>query len=392
MASKPPPAFDEDLYGDELLLDPCGAYHAIRELGSAVWLSQHNMWAVGRFDDVRTALKADTALISGRGVAANEALNARQAPITLTSDGDVHLRRRNVMIQPLLPASLKTLRTDIETEAGRLVEQLATGEKFEAVSRFASHLPISIVAELVGLDDGGRANMLGWASATFNALGVMNDRGMASMPTLLDLRGYVQSLDRTGMKPGAWAARLFEAAERGEISPDEAKAMVIDYVVPALDTTILATAHMLWLLATAPAAYDALRVEPGLVPSVVNEAVRLASPIRSFTRFAVDDIQVGDAIIPKGSRALVLFASANRDERHYSDPDSFDIRRNPRDHVGWGHGAHVCAGMHLARLEMEALLTALVQHVGRITIGKPVCIKNNVLQGFERLPAAFHPV
>jgi cytochrome P450 len=122
---------------------------------------------------------------------------------------------------------------------------------------------------------------------------------------------------------------------------------------------------------------------------VVNETVRLASPIRGFTRQAAHDFQIGDSTIPKGARALILFASANRDERRYANPDKFELSRNPRDHVGWGHGPHTCAGMHLARLEMEVLLGSLVKHIASIEVGKPVLLRNNVLQGFERLPAKF---
>jgi cytochrome P450 len=86
---------------------------------------------------------------------------------------------------------------------------------------------------------------------------------------------------------------------------------------------------------------------------------------------------------------LILYASANRDERHYDRPEVFVVDRNPRDHVGWGHGPHVCAGMHLARLEMEVLLGELVRQVERIEVGTPERLRNNVLQGFTALPTRF---
>ncbi len=105
---------------------------------------------------------------------------------------------------------------------------------------------------------------------------------------------------------------------------------------------------------------------------------------------ARDDFEVGGQTIPKGVRVLILYASANRDERRYETPDAFIVTRNPRDQVGWGHGAHTCVGMHLARLEMEVLLTALVRHVGRIEVDEPERLLNNVLQGFTTLPTRFH--
>ncbi|HEY4345584.1 MAG TPA: cytochrome P450 [Parvibaculum sp.] len=384
------PGFWGDLYGRAALRDPYPAYRKIRDRGPAVWMPRRRMWAIGRYDDVKAALRADDVLISGQGVAANNVVNSRSMPITLTSDGDVHTRRRRALMQPLMPAPLKDLRPRLEAEADRLVHSLTTGTPFDAMTSFAAHLPVTVVAELVGLNEEGRAQMLRWAASTFNVLGVLNARGLAAMPDLIKLSRYVQTLRRETVAPGGWAEKLFDAAERGEISAAEANAMVIDYVAPALDTTILATGHMLWLLANVPCAYDALRAEPELIPAVVNESVRLASPIRGFTRYAAADLELGETVIPKGSRALILFASANRDERHYPNPDEFDMRRNPRDQLGWGHGAHTCVGMHLARLEMEVLLASLVRQVARIETGAPTLTRNNVLQGFEKLPATFH--
>jgi cytochrome P450 len=382
--------YSGDLYSQAALRDPYPAYRAIRDRGSAVWMPRRQMWAVGRFEDVRGALRAGDVLISGKGVAANDMLNAVVMPITLTSDAEVHDRRRQVLIEPLAPAPLRDLRPRLESVADDLVAELADGRRFEAVARFVAHLPLTVVAELVGLNPAGREQMLRWAAATFDALGVMNARGQAALPRLFELTAFSQGLERATVAPGGWAARLFDAADRGDLSVAEAKAMVIDYVGPALDTTILATGHMLWRLATTPGAFETLRSDPGLIPGVVNESVRLASPIRGFTRYAAEDFELGGSTIPKGDRVLVLYASANHDERRYERPDAFDVRRNPRDHVGWGHGPHSCVGMHLARLEMEVLLSRLVDRVERIEVGRPLPLWNNVLQGFRALPARFH--
>jgi cytochrome P450 len=156
----------------------------------------------------------------------------------------------------VLPGPLKALRPRLEAEAERLVDGLATGATFDAIQSFASHLPVTVVGELVGLNEDGRRNMLRWAAATFDVLGVMNARGIAAMPQVIELGGYIQRLDRNAVEPGGWAAQLFDAADHGDLSPEEARAMIIDYVGPALDTTILATGHMLWRLATTPHAYD----------------------------------------------------------------------------------------------------------------------------------------
>ncbi|HEY0649568.1 cytochrome P450 [Phenylobacterium sp.] len=386
-----PAVFQGDLYARAALRDPYPLYERLRAMAPAVWMPKRRMWAIARYDDVRAALRAADVLVSGRGVAANDTVNRLSSPVTLTSDGEAHDRRRLTLIQPLTPAPLKDLRPRLEAEAANLVDGLADGRTFEAMSTFAAHLPVTIVAELVGLDAWARARMLKWAAAAFNSLGVMNLRGLAAVPVMQGLGRYVRNLDRQGVTPGGWADRLFDAADRGDISRTEARAMIIDYVAPALDTTILATGQMLWRLATTPGAYDAVRADPSLIPGVVNEAVRMGSPIRGFTRYAAKPFELDGAAIPAGDRALILFASANRDPDKYRDPDRFDVARNPRDHVGWGHGTHTCVGMHLARLEMEILLATLVQRVERIETDRPTPAWNNVLQGFARLPARLVP-
>ena len=121
-----------------------------------------------------------------------------------------------------------------------------------------------------------------------------------------------------------------------------------------------------------------------LISSAVNEAVRLESPIRGFTRVAVKGCGARWHAAAAGSRVLVPYASANRDERKWERPEKFDVRREAHDHLGFGVGAHVCAGMHLARLEIadDGLCAAMC----RFDVGEPVPAVNDVLRGFARLP------
>ncbi|MEM6682618.1 MAG: cytochrome P450, partial [Pseudomonadota bacterium] len=350
----------------------------------------NDLYAITHFDTVRAALRAGDVLISGKGVAANDVINSAANEATITSDGATHKHRRSILMRPLTPKSLKAVASRIDESADALVKRLVAGGVFCGVRDFAQHLPVSIVAELVGLEETGRENMLEWAAATFDALGPMNDRTASALPVALGLLKYVQDLGPDQVRPGGWAGAILAALEAGEITPGEAGLMIVDYTAPSLDTTILATAHMLWRLAVTPGAFAVLKKDPKLISSAVNESVRLASPVRSFTRFAASDYVCDAGTIPARARVSVLYASANWDDQHYEAAEVFNVNRNPRDHMGWGHGPHLCAGMHLARLEMEALLRALVAHVERIEVDKPTPIVNNILQGFAVLPTTLH--
>jgi cytochrome P450 len=123
------------------------------------------------------------------------------------------------------------------------------------------------------------------------------------------------------------------------------------------------------------------------LPNAVNEVLRYESPLRAFSRKVPQGSVIGDVSIPPGARVLVLYASANRDEREWTDPGSFDIRRDANRQLGFGHGAHACAGQGLARLEMQAMLGALMSRVSRIDLtGRPTWSVNNVIRCHERLP------
>jgi cytochrome P450 len=164
-----------------------------------------------------------------------------------------------------------------------------------------------------------------------------------------------------------------------------------DYLGPALDTTIFATGHLIHRLATTPGAWDRLRDTPALVPGAINEAVRLDSPIRSFTRLAPRGATIGGQAVPAGARLLVLYGSANRDERVWEAPERYDPGRRLGAQMGFGHGIHRCAGAQLARLEMRALLEAMLPRVAAIETGPPEPALNNLLNGFRALPARFRP-
>ena len=158
------------------------------------------------------------------------------------------------------------------------------------------------------------------------------------------------------------------------------------YIIPSLDTTILAKGHLLMHLRANPEQWQMLKRRPELIPEAVLETVRLDSVLRWFSRVALNGYDLDGFVIPAGARVMLLYGAANRDERRYIDPDVFDITRDARDQLAWGTGPHICAGMHLARMEMEVMLEALVESAVEITIGAPRMLLNAGLYGYRELP------
>ncbi|UPJ65494.1 cytochrome P450 [Bradyrhizobium sp. 191] len=381
------PIYDVDLYSDEVLRDPYPHYKALRELGAVVWLPRNGLHAVARFEDVRAALRNPAVFSSAQGVAANDHVNTISRGTTLASDAPLHDRLRAIIAAPLLPRALEEIAPEIRTEARWLVDELVDRGQFDAVSDLAQHLPLTIVSKLVGLEDHGRSSMLRWAAATFNVLGSMNARACTALKDVQEMRAYLGGDEIRGrLRSGSWGDRIFAAADRGEVEPERCPVLMRDYLGPSLDTTIFATANLVLLFGRHPAQWDLVRNDPPLIPNAINEALRLESPVRGFTRHLAADATIGGLTIPRESRLLLLYASANRDEQKWQDPERFDVKRRANDHLGFGNGTHMCAGLHLARLEMTALLEVLVERVAGFEIGEPVLALNNVLRGLASLP------
>lgn len=399
-ATEPPaaaggaPEYDGDLYSDAAILDPYDHYRAIRDLGPAVWLSRHGIWAMGRHADVVAALRDHAMFSSASGVAVSETTNGMALGTTISSDPPLHDALRRIIAEPLTPSAVAALRPRISAAAETLVRELVGRGSFDAAGDLAQHLPLSIVSHMVGLPPDGRENMLTWAAATFDIFGPDNDRTRDAMPVIREMRAYVASLAaRDKVRAGSWADRLLDHVDSGTIPAGQFATLLRDYLGPSLDTTIFATANLIWLFSLHPEQWARVRADPGLIRNAINEAVRLESPIRGFTRRLTAPWQAGGASLPTGARVLLLYASANRDERRWDSPDTFDVGRRVVDQVGFGLGTHSCAGMHLARLEIECLLAALIPLVDRFEpAGPPRRAINNTLRGLASLPIRAVPV
>jgi cytochrome P450 len=226
--------------------------------------------------------------------------------------------------------------------------------------------------------------MLDWAAASFNLVGPDLDAG--DLAVAGEARAFMNSLSADTVRSGSWTGDLFKAVESGRLTLGEAMSAISAYVIPSLDTTLLAKGHLLHDLATHPDQWAKLCREPDKIPGAVLEGVRRNAVIRWFARVAVEDYDVDGVVAPKGARLMLMYGAANRDERRYPDPDRFDIDRDARDQLCWGTGAHLCAGMHLARLEMEVMVEALVEAEAELVVGAPTPGVNRGLFGYVDLP------
>lgn len=387
------PVSDVDLFGDDARIDPYPAYRALRDAGPVVYMARHDHYALPRYDDVRAALMDWRVFSSARSVFVDEETNANLEGITLCSDPPDHTMMRSVLGRPLRPDRMREIAPTIAAEADRVVDRVVAAGRFDAVSELAEHLPMTVVSTLVGLGEEHRVKMLDWAAAIWDVQGPRNARFLEAGAKVDEFLAFAAHDAVPGrIDPDGWAAHLYQAADRGEMPREKCPVMMLDYITPSLDTTILGIASMVALFAENPDQWDLLRSDRSLIPHAINEVLRLETSVPQFTRVLTEDHEVDGVALPAGARVALLYGSANRDERHYPDPDRFDITRRPSDHLAFGRGEHVCVGMHLARLEMSSLLERLADRVARFEVVSATPLLNNGLRGYAHLDVRCAPV
>ncbi|MEE1938423.1 cytochrome P450 [Streptomyces sp. TRM 70361] len=380
---------DVGLFSDEVLLDPYPVYAELRERASVVRLESAGMpagiWALTRYEPVRDAL-GDPRVFSSRSVAFNERMNAALVGTSLATDPPDHQRPRGALTENLSPRAIRGLKAGIDAKADAMVAGLVERGTFDAIDDLARALPLAVVVDLIGVQGKAREKVLDWGHAAFNVLGPMNERTVADFPVAGELFEWAHNIRAGELTEGSMGRAIFAAAERGEIPYENCGMITHQYVAAGMDTTIASIGNAIDLFAAHPDQYGLLHEDPSLIPSAFNEVLRYEAPLPLFGRLVTEDVEIDGTVIPAGSQAAVLLASGNRDPRHYPDPDSFQVRRNPADHLSFGYGTHGCAGQGLARLEAFAVLGALVRRVRRFTVGPGERRVGNMTRSLDKLP------
>jgi cytochrome P450 len=382
------PSSDIDLFTDEALTNPYPLYRALRDLAPIVYLEKLSMFALTRYDQVREALDDWETFSSSDGVGLNEPINQAMTGTIINTDPPGHTKLRTVISSRMAPRALNDMRADIDRKADEFIERLLTRTEFDAMTDLARVFPVTAVLDALGFPLDGREKLLHWGGACFNAMGPANPRGAASFPEAAEMFTWLaEKCTADAMIPGGFATTIHEAAARGDIPRDSVEHLLAAYAIPSLDTTVSAIGSSIWLFAQHPDQWDLVRADPTLIPRAFAEALRLESPVPWFGRTTRRPYTAGGLSIEPGRRVLVSYASSNRDERRYPDPDRFDVTRDNADHIAFGYGIHSCPGQGLAKFEGFAIIDALARRVERFeVVGEPKLALNNMTRSLGSLP------
>lgn len=394
------PSIDADPFGHTLLENPLPFHEELRESGRVAYLPKYDVYAMGRYADVHAALVDWQSFQSAAGVGLSNFRYEkpwRPPSLLLETDPPVHDAPRVVLSAILSPRALRGLRDDWMADAqdlvGSLLDDISTRVvELDGYSDLAAAFPLRVFPDAVGLGPDGRDNLLPYGDHLFNAFGPSNDLVEKGAGRIAELSAWVNAqCARDALKPGGFGEAIWAAADRGDITHEQAPVIVRSLLSAGVDTTVNGISAVLYAFATHPDQWKALRADRNLIRIAFDEAVRWESPVQTFFRTATRDVQIGDAIIPEGRKILMFLGSANHDPRRWDKPDVFDLSRDPSGHVGFGMGIHQCVGQHVARLEAESLLNALLDRVKRIELAKsPIRHHNNTMRAWSSIPLRLH--
>ncbi|MCZ6665836.1 MAG: cytochrome P450, partial [Gammaproteobacteria bacterium] len=332
------------------------------------------IYTVSRFAEVSYVLK-HPAIFSSEVMGGSEVqvINAEGdiAPTSgalIAHDPPSHTRQRKIVSRGFTPRRIGQIEPKIRMSAEALFARFETRGHCDLMAEFANPLPVSVIAELLGLDPDRRDDFKRWSTALIVGSTQPGESGGfgGNLELFSEFRAYMtEVIAERRQNPGDdLISTLIDSGEdEGILEPEQVISFASLMLAAGSETTTNLVGNAVLALMRNPDQLERVRRDPELVNNVVEETLRYDAPIQLTARLAMRDTEVGGVSIPRGSIVAVLLASANRDAEQFADPDRFDIDRPTRAHLGFGFGNHFCIGASLARLEgkiaIEMILTRL---------------------------------
>ena len=352
----------------------------------------HPVYFIYRHDDIAAVLR------DGETFSSAHIIDLIMGPvmgehIMLGMDDPQHRRYRALVATAFRQKVLATWETDLIAKVvNELIDRFVDRGHAELVREFTFPYPTQIIAGLLGLPRQDYKQFQRWSIAILSFLSKPEEAIAASQEVKEYMAGI---LDQRRQAPAQdLISDLAQAELGGEQLSDEEIFSFLRLLLPAgVETTFRATGNLLFSLLSHPDQLNAVRADRRLIPQAIEEALRLETPLLNITRLATKDTEIDGVPIEAGSTVMLMLAAANRDENRHEDPDDFDIfRRNPKPHISFGHGPHMCLGVHLARIEMRVALEHLLDRLPNLRLdptGVDPHIRGQVFRSPTSLPVLF---
>jgi len=308
-----------------------------------------------------------------------------------------HTRLRRLISAAFARGHVERLRPWVEELAGRLVDGLVErsggDEPVDLLSGMAEHLPVAVIAELLGIPDTDRPQLRPWSNAIVKMYeyGRTTETEAAAENAAAEFVAYLRELaaDRRATPGDDLLSHLVQVrdTEGDRLTEDELVTTCILLLNAGHEATVNVSGNGTLALLRHPDQLRRLRADPSLLPTAIEELMRFDSPLQLFERTATEDVEIGGIMVAAGQKIAALLGSANRDPAAFADPDTLDIGRADNPHISFGAGIHFCIGAPLARVELQASFGALLARTTSIELGgEPVRRPEFVIRGLAELP------
>jgi pimeloyl-[acyl-carrier protein] synthase len=386
--------------------DPYPVYQALREHGRVYYSATWKCRVLSHYQDIAAVL-LNPEVFSNRGRVTNviqrefpEQFLEQIKPLlhhysrgVINLDPPDHTRMRRLLQKTFLPRTLERLAVEIRRTTGELLDTAAERGTIDVVADLAYPLPVSVIAELLGVPRDHREQLKRWSAIIMEFQAVPLPSAAAilrSQAGIVEMRAYLSELleaRRKNPREDLISELLMLELDGDRLAEDELLSTCLTLLVAGHETTTNLIGSAVWLFLKHPEQRARLRAQPALVASAIEEVLRFESPLHRVGRTALSDTELAGVTIRKGETVFLLLASANRDPAQFAQPDVFDVARSPNKHIAFGYGIHFCLGAALARLEAPVAVNALFERWPEARLpDTPLDWHSGVMRGLTSLP------
>ena len=375
-----------------------GRFYVEGARASYRWLRDHapvhhdptsGLWGIATYDGVATA-ERDWRRFSNAG---GSRPDTGPLPWMIDMDGTAHTKRRKLVSAGFTPGRVRATEPHLRDIADDLIDRVCERGECDFVHDLAAPLPMIVIGDMLGVPAEDRDELLEWSHGMLASLTGEPEGFEAAAAAFTAYADYARRMiadRRANPRDDLFSILVHGEVDGDRLDEDEIIFESLLLLIGGDETTRQVTAGGMEILLQHPDQHRRLLDDLELLPSAVEEMLRWVSPIKNMARTVTEDVELCGVTIPAGAKAVLLYESANFDERHFADPDRFDIDRSPNDHLAFGFGAHFCLGASVARAELRAMFDRLLTRLPdlRLATDEPLA---RTITGIERMPVVFSP-